>query len=89
MEKIKIELIPNGYIKDGILDKEKAYLISGRIAGVCYNQEGYFALLNEPEEKSLKRAQDTLYSQHHSVYEHINVTLNIKNLPKILAMVIK
>ena len=88
MEKIKIDLIPNGYTKDGKLDKEKAYLISGRVAGVCYNQEGYFALENEPIEKSLARAQDTLYSQHHSVYEHINVTLNIKNIPKILAMVI-
>lgn len=88
MEKIKIELIPNGYTNNGILDKGKAYLISGRIAGVCYNQEGYIALLNEPIEKSLARAQDTLYSQHHSVYEHINVTLNIKNLPKIIAMVL-
>lgn len=88
MEKIKIDLIPNGYTKDGKLDKEKAYLISGRVAGICYEQNGFDFLKNEPIENSLKRAKNILYSQHHSVYEHINVTLQIKNLPKILAMVI-
>lgn len=88
MEKIKIDLIPNGYTKDGKLDKEKAYLISGRVAGICYEQNGFDFFKNEPIENSLKRAKNILYSQHHSVYEHINVTLQIKNLPKILAMVI-
>ena len=88
MEKIKIDLIPNRYTKDGKLDKEKAYLISGRVAWICYEQKGFDFLKNEPIENSLKRAKNILYSQHHSVYEHINVTLQIKNLPKILAMVI-
>ena len=88
MEKIRIDFINNFYEKEGIQDKEQSHLTTGRIAGVCYNPEGYDALLNEPEEKSYKRNDKSAKDQHHSVSEHVRVTLNITNIPKILAMVL-
>ncbi len=86
---MKIELLPNLYrMKDGTFDKEKALNICGKFAGVCYDKEGFNHLENEPEEKTNKRIDLTLNNGHHSVYDHIYVNLNIKNIPKILAMVI-
>ena len=88
MDKIKINFIHNFYEKEGKQDKEQSHLTTGRIAGVCYNPEGYSALLKEPEEKSYNRNDGAAKSQHHSVSEHVRVTLNITNIPKILAMVL-
>ena len=47
--------------------KEKALYLSGEIAGVCYNKEGFNALKDEKKEKTLKRINDTLNNGHHSV----------------------
>lgn len=38
--------------------------------------------------KTNRRINMTLNNGHHSVYDHINVSLNLQNIPKILAMVI-
>lgn len=88
MDKIRIDFIHNFYEKDGKQDKEQSHLTTGRIAGVCYDQEGYSALLKEPKEKSYRRNDGAAKKQHHSVSEHVRVTLNITNIPKILAMVL-
>ena len=86
---MKIELLPNLYLNDdGTFDKDRALNLCGKIAGVCYDKEGFSSLENELEEKTNKRIELTLNSGHHSVYDHIFVNLNIHNIPKILAMVI-
>lgn len=86
---IKIDILPNQYRKeDGTFDKKEAIKLSGKIAGVCYDKEGFEHLQNEPEEKTNRRINMTLNNGHHSVYDHINVSLNLQNIPKILAMVI-
>ena len=86
---IKIDILPNQYRKeDGTFDKKEAIKLSGKIAGVCYDKEGFEHLQNEPEEKTNRRINMTLNNGHHSVYDHINVSLNLQNVPKILAMVI-
>lgn len=86
---MKIELLPNLYrMDDGTFNKEMALNMCGKFAGVCYDKEGFNHLENEPMEKTLKRIELTLSNGHHSVYDHIYVNLNIKNIPKILAMVI-
>ena len=88
-EQIKIDILPNYFVKeDGTFDKEQAIKFCGRIAGVCYNKEGYNALVNEPEERTMRRVDLTLNNGHHSVYDHITLNFNIQNIPKILAMVI-
>lgn len=86
---MKIELLPNYFLnKDGTFNIDDAIMLSGKIAGVCYDKEGFSHLLNESSEKTKKRVAMTLDNGHHSVYDHIAISLNIKNIPKILAMVI-
>ena len=88
-EKIKISILPNAFLRDdGTFDRVEALKLSGRIAGVCYDKEGYDNLVTEPVEKTMRRIDRTLNNGHHSVYDHIYINFNIANIPKILAMVI-
>ena len=87
--KIKVDILPNQYLKEnGTFDKESAIKLSGKIAGVCYDKEGFNHLLNEPEERTMRRVDMTLNNGHHSVYDHIMINFNLQNVPKILAMVL-
>lgn len=86
---IKIDILPNLYLKgNGTFDREKAKNLAGKFAGVCYDQEGFNHLKAEPEERTKRRIDLTLNNGHHSVYDHIMITFNMQNIPKILAMVI-
>jgi len=86
---IKVGILPNQFLKyDGTFDKEEAIKLSGKIAGICYDKEGFSHLVNEPEDKTMRRVNMTLYNGHHSVYDHITINFNLQNLPKILAMVL-
>lgn len=86
---IKIGILPDQFLKlDGTFDKEEAIKLSGKIAGVCYDKEGFKHLENELEEKTMRRVNMTLGNGHHSVYDHINIKFNLQNIPKILAMVL-
>ena len=87
--KIKVGILPNQFLKsDGTFDKNKAIELSGKIAGVCYDKEGFSHLENEPVEKTMRRVDMTLNNGHHSVYDHILISFNLQNIPKILAMVL-
>ncbi len=91
MEKFntKIGLLPNQFRKEnGTFDKEGALILSGKIGGVCYDKEGFDHINEEPLNKTQRRIERTLNNGHHSVYGHISVSLNISNIPKILAMVL-
>ena len=86
---IKIGILPNQFLNsNGTFNKKEAIKLSGKIAGVCYDKEGFSHLENEPEEKTIKRVNLTLNNGHHSVYDHININFNLENIPKILAMVL-
>lgn len=87
--KIKVGILPNQFLKkDGTFDKNEAIKLSGKIAGVCYDKEGFTHLEYEQEEKTMRRVNMTLNNGHHSVYDHISISFNLQNLPKILAMVL-
>ncbi len=87
--KIKVGILPNQFLKsDGTFDKEEAIKLSSKIAGVCYDKEGFEHIKNEPLEKTMRRATMTLNNGHHSVYDHITINFNLQNIPKILAMVL-
>jgi hypothetical protein len=87
--KIKIDILPNQFLKsDGKFDMDKAMLLCGKVAGVCYDEEGFSHLENEPIEKTMHRVDMTLKNGHHSVYDHVMINFNLQNLPKILAMVL-
>lgn len=88
-EKIKVGILPNQFLKsDGSFDKDEAIKLAGKIAGVCYDKEGFNHIENEPEEKTMRRVNLTLNNGHHSVYDHILINFNLQNIPKILAMVL-
>ncbi len=87
--KLKIDLLPNQFLKkDGSFNQEEAIKLCGKIAGVCYDKEGFNHITNEVEEKTMRRVDMTLNNGHHSVYDHITLNLNLQNVPKILAMVL-
>lgn len=89
MEKVRIDILPNLYLKeDGTFNTKEVLNLSGKIAGVCYDKEGFNHLINEPQEKTDRRIFMTLNNGHHSVYDHTYINFNIQNIPKILAMVL-
>lgn len=91
MEKssVKIDILPNQFLReDGSFNQEEAIKLCGKIAGVCYDKEGFNHITNETEEKTMRRVDMTLNNGHHSVYDHITLNLNLQNVPKILAMIL-
>lgn len=87
---MKIKLMPHTPFLNykGTFNLEEAILYSATIAGVCYNEEGFVKLLNENMIETQKRVKTTMNYEHHSVYDHINIGLEISNIPKIVAMII-
>lgn len=73
---------------DGKFDKEAAIEYSAKIAGECYEPDGWSKLINEDEKKTEIRERLTLGLEHTTPYEHINIGMEISNMPKILAMVL-
>lgn len=61
---------------------------SGHEAGICYMPDTMDALLSEDVEKTLRRANGTLKSGHHSVFAHVSYNFILEDIPKILAMVL-
>ena len=92
MTKIRIDLLENtskvALNDDGSFNKQEAIRFSGREAGICYAKEGYNHIALEPVEKTDKRVSLTLNNGHHSVSDHVQLGLNLQNIPKILAMVL-
>lgn len=76
------------YDGNGDFDKDKALILSGHFAGVCYDLEGYEHIKGEPIEDTRKRIKITKDNGHHSVYDHIFISFDITNVPKLLAMVL-
>lgn len=89
MQKIEVELYNTPYLDDnGKFKMDEALDFCGKVAGVCYSQGGFLTLCEEDKEKTDRRIDLTLNSGHHSVYDHVFVSLNFKHLPKIVAMLL-
>lgn len=84
---MKVEIIGSTKPKYEIT-KEEAILFSGKAAGICYMPDTIDSLFQENEEKTLKRANNTLKMGHHSVFDHVSINLALSNIPKILAMIL-
>lgn len=67
---------------------EEVMEFSGHEAGICYMPDTIDTLLNEPNEKTIKRANGTLKSGHHSVFGHASYNFVFEEIPKILAMML-
>lgn len=70
------------------LTKEEAINFGGKSAGICYMPDDIETLFSEPEEKTLRRANMTLNSGHHSVFDHTTYNFALEGIPKILAMIL-
>ena len=67
---------------------EQAIEFSGLEAGMCYMPDNVDALFSEDKEKTIKIAQGTMTSGHHSVFGHVKYNFAFEEIPKILAMVL-
>lgn len=86
---IKVSIAKTYFLKEnGELDLDNSLNLAGKFAGVCYDSYGYEHLKDEPVEKTNRRIDLTKNNGHHSVYDHIGISLNIEGAPKILAMVL-
>lgn len=70
------------------MPKQEAVNFSGKSAGICYMPDSLDTLFSENDEKTMKRAQGTLASGHHSVFGHVTYNLALEGIPKILAMIL-
>lgn len=67
---------------------EEAIKFSGKEAGICYMPDTIDTILEEPEEKTMKRANGNMSSNHHSVFGHAHYNFVFEEIPKIMAMVL-
>ena len=71
-----------------ILPTRKALRFGGHMAAICYTEKSYDKIEKEKLENTAKRINMTLDNAHHSVYDHANYTIELSNVPKIMAMVL-
>ena len=69
-----------------VASKEEFDKIGGLTAGVCYLPDTIDQLLQEPEDKTIARIGRTKNGEHQSPYDHPSMTLELINVPKIIAM---
>ncbi len=74
--------------QEGKFNINKALLQCGRIGGICYSPDGYEKLRREKVETTIKRVDLTINLGHHSIYDHVQISLEIEGIPKILAMIL-
>ena len=68
--------------------KEEANIFAGHMAGVCYLKDNIDTLLNEEQEKTLRRVNRIQESGHHSPFDHFLITMELVDVPKIIAMML-
>ena len=61
---------------------------AGIAAGVCYMPNDFYDLASESDQKCIKRALNCIKNGHHSVFDHVHVSLVLEDVPKILCMVL-
>ena len=90
LSNLKITLLENTpFLKeDGTFNLKKAMDFSGKIGGICYNEKGLIASLEEDEDVTEKRVNRTTLGEHQSIFEHVNITMYLKDSSKMLDMVL-
>lgn len=68
------------------LSLEKACDFSAKMAAICYLKDTFDNVLSESSETTKRRFNQVLNSGHHSVFDHFKITLELRNVPKIVAM---
>ena len=85
---LKISLLENTpFLVDGKFNLEKAMDFSGKVGGICYSEAGLIKCLDEEKEVTDKRVNMMTSGEHQSVFEHVNITMYIKDSSKMFDMV--
>lgn len=61
-------------------------IFAGKQAAICYAEDSYKDARIQDDSKALKRFEQIIPTLHHSITDHIYVSLLIEDIPKILAM---
>ena len=61
---------------------------SGKNAGICYGSNGYYGTAVTDPEKAYKRFGTVAATGHHSVADHVYVTVLLEDTPKMLLMLL-
>jgi hypothetical protein len=69
-----------------ITSKQEAIEFGRAAARVCYSKHDFEKLLQEEDKSNL--IERTLKSGHHSVFDHVQLTLYLKDIPKLGAMLL-
>lgn len=77
---------PDSY--QGEFDLKKLLDFCAKMAGICYMKDNFEKIINEPEISTEKRLNRVLKSGHHSVFDHVKLTFEFSNIPKIIAMIL-
>lgn len=77
---------PENY--EGDFNLNVALDFCAKMAGICYMKDDFQKVLNEPKDLTEKRLNRVLKSGHHSVFDHVKLTFEFSNIPKILAMIL-
>lgn len=64
------------------------FTLGGKIAGVCYGKGDYSIPSISSEEAGARRAHIVAKSGHHSCFEHGFITIEFRNIPKLIAMLL-
>lgn len=90
LSNLKITLLDNTPFlrEDGTFDLKRAIDFSGKVGGICYNEEGLLASFEEDDEKTEKRVNGATSGEHQSVFEHVNIGMYLKDSSKMLDMVL-
>jgi len=80
-----------GYTTNHLEDKEKDLLenfkaFSGAQAGICYMKDKYFGTYVTDFEKAVKRFDTIIPTGHHSIADHVQITLLLEGISKIGAI---
>lgn len=66
----------------------EALMFCAKMAGICYKEDGFAKIKVEDEAVTLRRLNQVLTSGHHSVFDHVKLTFEFCDIPKIIAMIL-
>ena len=68
------------------LTKENILKIAGSYANICSSHKNYDDFCNS--ERNTKITEHCIKSGHHSIFDHINITFSLENIPKIIVFML-
>lgn len=91
MEDIKIEVVgitTSNEKEIANTSKEDLLEFGGHAANICYTPKDWNQVILEDKNNTIKRYESTLANNHHSVFDHSNISIYMTGVPKMIAMLI-